>query len=411
MNDCFLQWIRSRGLFFLSLVALSLFTVAIVIGFTKYARKIGGDFDMRYNEVHCILDGKDPYVFWQGEEVSDTYYAGPNTPAGKQGISSANATRKVDIYTPWEYTFFYPFSLFSERMASMIWTGLCIVSLLGMGWCAIRTGKAIRNNLTDMLFCLSAVFAIAGKGLNSCLATQNFPLVFAGLLFLMVFLLEHHRKILAGLAWAVLMSKPQTAALLFFPLLLGKEWKVIIVAAITCLLATVPPAVFTGTSPVSLVLHVAEMSGIVEPTPFFPPPLFSLVSISFGHTTAAGISAAIGIMICGFISFIVGQKASWRLRFSLAVICSLCWTYKRAYDWCLLALPLLVLAEGVCSAQSVKIFAIRLFALGCLMLLPFVPPQAVLLQTVGVIFILAVMCIPVITATTTTRRQMATNEG
>ena len=65
----------------------------------------------------------------------------------------------------------------------------------------------------------------------------------------------------AGACWAFLLCKPQVGAIFIIPLLLKKKYKTIFIAAAICAVMSVPPAIYTKTSPVALLLDMFSNGG------------------------------------------------------------------------------------------------------------------------------------------------------
>ena len=365
----------------------------LLLAFARHGSAIGFDFDLRYNEVLCILDGIDPSTIRPEGPPHPVYWSGFKRPAPvKTETGIVSPYRRVDIYTPWEYTFFFPLALFPEGVASGIFCGLCLLSLLFIGRTAYRTGLSIRADSSDALICL-AFSLLLGKASLACLATKNFSIVFSGLIFLLAKTLPRKSPWLPSVFLALLFSKPHVSFLLCVPMAFRNRWKPFFLAGGICALATIPPAILTRTSPMSLVLALRRYTGFISSTPFLPDPVFSAVASRFGHDAASAASAGIGIALCIVTSLALRHSKDWNTPLAAAVLCSLGWTYKVPYEWCLLSLPLLTVAFSLCQSIDKNVpFQNRippLLSLGCLATLPFLTPRHGFANTICMLLPLA----------------------
>lgn len=320
-------------------------------------RKTGGDFNMRYNEVQCIKEGINPYDIWSGAISSSKYY----------GIYKGNpnhAPEQIHAYSPWEYTYLFPLACLPKRIASSVFHAICLFILTAISCFSWKEGFRKNKSKIEAAFCAVTVLLV-GTGLNACFDTQNYGILAAGSIFAMALALRGKHDFLAGVAWAILMTKPQNGVLFAIPLVFTRKWKAFAVAVTICCISILPPALLTHTSPIDLVSCLSKIrSGDVLSTMLFPEPIFRLLASSIGQNATLFASAVLGTLICYALTSHVRFSDNVLLTLFPATLCSLAWTYKMPYDYCILSLPLLVMAlRIVAKGSGMRCFAVLPFAL------------------------------------------------
>ena len=319
------------GIFFFIVIGLSLSRIP------KAITKVGGDFNMRYNEVQCVKEGINPYDIWSGSVASEKYY-------GIYKDNPRHAPEQIHAYSPWEYTYMLPMSLLPKRTASFLFHFFCLLILAWLALFSWKEGLSRGGSLACASFCSTAAFLV-GPGLNACFDTQNYGILATGSILAMIVALQRNHELLAGLAWAVLMTKPQNGVLFAIPLLISRKWKAVMVAVSVCCLSIIPPALMTGASPVDLVLCLAKIrSDDVLSTTLFPEPIFSRIAGLAGQPSALAASALIGVSVCAWLSLRTRMSEDWLERMFPACLCTVAWTYKMPYDYCILSLVLVYIA-------------------------------------------------------------------
>jgi len=155
----------------------------------------------------------------------------------------------------------------------------------------------------------------------------NYGMIIAGLLVLMIVALKNDHQVLAGIAWALMMTKPQVAALFFFPILFQRKYRTILVAALIGGAATLWPAYVYGESPIALIFQVPQIGAPYETSVFWSkvcPPSFR----------------GIGKVAWMLVSFVACGVASWKLRsakevvfrYTPAALLFTVWTYSGEVD-------------------------------------------------------------------------------
>jgi Protein of unknown function (DUF2029). len=306
--------------------------------------KMHGDFHYRYNEIKCCQSGVNPYRIWSEEEASDIYCSLKN-PVPEKSI--------VHVYPPWEYTFLSPLTAFPLKTAECIFFAMNFLGVVLIATVAFHLGYRPHRNIWHGCFVAACSMATA-RALYSAQMTQNFGILIAASLMLMILALNKHHDVLAGICWAFMMVKPQLGTLFIIPLLVKKKYTTIAVAVLTCLLASIPPAVWSNTSPIDLILHFIQAgdSGVYGTTLFPHSILSSLVpyvSIWFFIV----ISVFITVPLCVILTRKL-RNASWHLAMCPAVVSSVVWTVSRDHDYMIYALVFMCVGVSVVETRKLR---------------------------------------------------------
>ena len=321
--------------------------------------RVGGDFSMRYYEVECIRQGVDPFAVWNDDISFPPYYGHNHVPAPGQ-------TKMVLAYPPWEYTLLAPLTRFSLPTASRLFRFLEIVAVCFLAGFGFRFARRRGCNGLDAAFCTAWAFVL-GMALQNSLQFQNYGIILTALVAALALALAAKRDILAGFCLAVLLVKPQFAALFFIPLALQRKWRVIAIALSLCLLASLWPAIRCGVSPVRLVAEVflSGRTGTYR-TILFPDPIFGLFQSIAGTTGAMAASALIGAAACAFLCWKLRSADTWIVKMLPCCIFAPAWTYSQFHDRCLYFFPLLFIAMAFTGTKSLRKHALLVLTTICL---------------------------------------------
>jgi len=292
---------------------------------------IGCDFQFRYNEIKCCKAGTNPYAIWSETEPSEVYRSFQRDDGKGQ---------TVHVYPPWEYTFVSPLTCFSKRTASRIYYALHLGGVLLIGTVAFRLGY--RRHQSGVHGCFVAACAFAtGRALRSALGTQNFGFLIAAAIVLMIMALHKRRDVLAGLCWAFIMVKPLLGLLFIIPLLIGRKYLTIAVAVATCLLASIPPAIWCDTSPIVLIHNVANSVDVhFATTGLFPSPLPQLFAPYLPFQCLVVTNMLIVVPLCLLLTWKL-RKETWYIMMCPATACSVAWYLSRGHDFNVYAIVLM----------------------------------------------------------------------
>ena len=314
-------WIR--------IVLLTIVCILLVINGFFYAReKIveedlwAFDCKLRHNEISCIQTGVDPFDIFERKIESEEFYGFPRPDKPRE---NKNGRKIVHTYPAWHMPVFWWYGYVPTNVCIAFMIGACACSLV---WICIWTSKRIQtpdriNLVHDILFLL----AMTLYPFSNICWTLNYGLILLGCSLLLYTALEYKRDILAGIIYSFIMIKPQIGVLFFFPLLIGKKYKTIVIAGVICILETLFTAWQLDKSPVELILQLPQIGA-----PFHKG-FFANIAIkifgSYGQYISIGGFVVIVVVGC----FLVRNAKDIWVRFLPAVACIPFWTYSHNHDW------------------------------------------------------------------------------
>lgn len=338
----------------LFLIAVELFFIVLLAAtlvldiYKVFYQRRPTDFAHRCNEVHCVLDGINPYDVAYGVIDSPKYTTvlGPSAPFWKKGLKA------VGGYPPWVYTFFSGFAALPFRVSFLIYAGIEILALV------VLAGVGFRLALNGGFSRISAL-AIAGTPfllawpIGSQFTIHNLGVVQLLFLVFMAEALNHKRDVVAGVFFALFASKPHLALPLGLVLLLHRKWKTVVTAGLICVVASLPPAVVLRVSPISLMLDVVtrhadhDLGAIALIPEKLSPWLKNILS-------AQGLTLLMLLVSSAFVaswSAALYHRPNWYERLAPAVIMAPLWTYFCIHDFSLYAFPMLVASIQICKRR------------------------------------------------------------
>lgn len=317
----------------LVVAAAALYLAATAVYMLKFARVNFCDFQARYNEVHCVWSGLDPYDLYAGKKTSPHFYAWWGV------VPDDPMARCVDFYPPWAYTYLAPLAALPYRAALGIFLTLNLLAVLGIAAIGARLGYQVRQDRLDAAFAGACAIFLA-KSLPLMLDAGNYGLLAVFAAIVMALFLNRNREVLAGLAWAFIMVKIQTGPLFFIPLVIARKYKTIAVAVAACVLASLPTALLVGKSPVDLVLCLASRgSDMIQCSV-----LGGALSRLFTNPQITLVEALLGVSVCAAASWQLRAQKEWLIKFVPPAITSTLWTYSQCQDQIQFAIPQLCLA-------------------------------------------------------------------
>ena len=345
------------GIVFGALAALLIGAILAVPALTR-DRRFGFDFSLRHSEVRCLRQGIDPFDVWSGKVHSKNFIRMKHN-------KKTPAQAFVHCYAPWEYSFVWPLSLLPLRAARAGMYALnsaCLLGLAAWTWRLVRR----RHGGSRAAACAAILLAFGFNSLEwmSLLFCGNWGGVFAVALAMLAFALERDdarrqtasargggtRRGLASLRWqalagaalAVLMFKPQVGVLFVIPLALDNKWPALFFSAGICLLASVPPALLCGKTPIELILEVGESAAAVYRGSALIPPRAQQALMNARKLDADAvmlISMALGILLCSTLAFLQRRGKDWLAKLIPAALLATMWTYSMEHDLCLWSVP------------------------------------------------------------------------
>lgn len=278
----------------------------------------GCDFTLRMNEIECLRHGYDPLDIWREKRFLPPYVS----ISSKCNIWEHEPTH---AYTPWEYTYMMPLSLLPRRVA---W-GVYVAFMFGCLLILLRLSRKMDGPLVAAAALLLAIYPIWS---NFFAGNFSVPLLFAA--FMMAWFLNRGHVVLAGVAWAFLMTKPQLGILFAVPLLWRKRFATCSVATAICLVASLVPAVMCSTSPLKMILQIPSIGSFAfEGCGTLPWCLCGYMS----RNVEIILSCALGLSLCLFMTGCLRREKDWFWLLMPAAICAPNWTYTQscsfAFGW------------------------------------------------------------------------------
>ena len=335
------------------------FAVVVLIGLLGMPvvdRDIPGwDFMIYLNEVKHVVKHIDPFDVLVGNVKSEGYW-----PLGEECFDDLDDSvpwsyKTVDANAPWTYTYMLPFAAdIPDNVKWQIWEFFQFLFYGAVIAFAFVVGFRLRA-FYGGLFVASAALSVGLTFTRNFMAGNLIMFVTAAIIG-MLLCLERKWDVAAGLCWAIAISKPQDALLLGIPLLLGKKWKTIFVAASVSLLASYIASCIIGKPMLELILEVPKIKHTSELSVKLLPDAVSSMLISRGVSIdlLQRLNMLVGIAICGLMSWYLRRSNDWVLRFAPPVFCAALWTYMNDYDRCIFFLLQIVFACRFILATSVK---------------------------------------------------------
>ena len=318
-------------------ILLALIFGGQVLRFTRYLSNdifYGWDARLRRNEICCAHQGVNSFRIWNRETALLGFTPLPR--GDKADVPHAADDAMVHAYPPWHTSMFYWYGWLSERahrvlLTLFFWACLCFIV-----WECVKLAKARFENYW---FVVGLSFASIAYYIDKCFIVLNYGVFILALFFLMNRALEKNHNILAGLAWAVMMIKPQVGLLFVWPLFWKRHYLTIVTAVVICLVETVVTSFLVHESVIDLILQVPQIGGP------YPKGLIA------GCLKPILGSAAPIVVMATF--FILTGLATWGLRkYRDFLVCCIpvmlaipVWTYSQPHD-CVILLPALIILLG-----------------------------------------------------------------
>lgn len=324
------------------------------------SERIGIDFLMRYNEINCVREGMNPYAIQTGEIISKRYryYLAPKEWQGQQILGT---------YTPWSYTYFGWLTVFSQRTAWKVYYGLMVLALGVIMWMVYRYASGNGHGGWWAVCCMLGVVPLVQYGVSSCFYVGNYSLIIAACLCIFLSAMERNKPLLAGLAWAVMMSKPQMGVMLAVPLLIQRKYKVCVFAVVACLISSIPPAIWCRTNLLHLIAVVPQ-SGVdaATQTKLLPGTLIKLIAQWLPISAINLAQAGFGVLLCAMLTRrLLGTPWPW-LKYMPAVVVGNYCLYSLSHNDCTFIVVMGVLLTVAAGEQRRELTRWVVFACLCL---------------------------------------------
>ena len=345
--------------------------VAGVLSEVSFAGEgFGFDLRLRRNEVRCAHQGVNSFRIWIRETTLPGFVPLAHPDHEKVPKKSAN-DGFVHAYPPWHAAFFWFYGWISERLCVSL---MSVVFGLCLAFIGCETVRISRERFRPEEVGLASALALA---LCAYAATQCFFLLNYGVLILTAFLLmnkalEKNRTILAGLAWAVMMIKPQVGLLFVWPLFWHRRYLTIATATVVCLAGTLFTSFAVHESVIDLILQVPEIgrpygSGFMKNRIIRP-----IVGEGAGLWAPALFFVAVG-----YATWIMRKETDFLACCVPVALVIPIWTYAQGHDRVILLTTLIILAGRFFTTRRLDALTI----LGCLYLL-----LMIFIQTWDIVF-------------------------
>ena len=308
----------------------------IAVGLLPYFYKTGPGMDIGIyvNQVHHVIRGIDPFDVLKGYVESEEYY-----PIGREDLKTEKRNKIIDGNAPWAYAYSLPLAVnCSMWLKWQIWCLCQIGFLVAVISFAFHYGNQVEEGRG--LF-MSAVALTVGTSFVINFQTGNYILMVSAALAGMLYCLEKQRDVLAGICWAIVVTKPQDGFLLAIPLLLSRRWKTIFTAIFICVVATWVASSMIGKPMLDLILEVPKLKSgaghsIHESARLIPEFMCEgLFRRGWTIESIQAISFIGGVTLCFALSWLVRKSEDWVVRVAPAILCASLWTYMRPYDRCI----------------------------------------------------------------------------
>ena len=284
--------------------------------------------------------------WFQGSDFRLRFYEAVNVRNGIDPFDLGGWT-----YPPWGYVFMEPFTLFPFEMAYTIFLASNIVFSIVIMVFTFRLCVKYCGNVESGL--LGFGLALCSVNFKQMIAVENYGIYCCFGIVLMISSLNANKKVLAGVGWALLMLKPQLGIFVVIPMLIRREWKVIITAVSLCVLGTLIASVQVGKMPWVLLIETVKGNSCH----FVDIDTYKLFSLLFYCGVPNEVTYSLSLLtVFGVVFF-----CSWRSRnikdsyFALcpAVVSSMFISYVSPHDWVMLFV-MIILAVYLLQVLATK---------------------------------------------------------
>lgn len=285
------------------------------------------DFDLRRNEIACAHEGTDPFDVWERIVESDHFcgFTRPDKHIERVEGKLYGDKLPVHAYPAWHMALFWWYGWVPKWVCASVMGGLyALCLLLVVRWCAARLAGSPGNGPENALFLLAAFL----YPLGGICWTMNYGVLLLACILLMCSALDRGRDALAGVVYSVAMVKPQVGLLLAVPLLVGRKFKTLAVAAVICVAETLFVAWKLGKPPWKLLMQIPAIGAPYEKG-IFAEVAGKAVGGAAGPLAAMAVFAGLAAVGCWMV-----RKApeTW-VRFVPALAVVPFWTYSQYHDW------------------------------------------------------------------------------
>ena len=301
----------------------------------------GGDLRLRRNEIVCAHQGVNSFRIWN-REISLPGFT-PYSRPDKEDVAHREGDAWVHAYPPWHTAMFYFYGWMSDRACIALMSGVFVLCLCFIFYESVCF---VRERFEDGVLVVGWAMAMIAGYTIFCFNYLNYGiLILAALLFMNKMLKKGH-VIWAGLAWAVMMIKPQMGLLFVWPLFWHRKYVTIVTAAGVCLAATFVTSLLVHESMIDLILQVPQIGA----------PYSTLNGVEFLVRPFLGESTKVVVMVAffiftGFATWVFRKSDDFMLSCVPVVLAIPLWTYSQELDRVILFVAFLFMMGRMFTAK------------------------------------------------------------
>ena len=321
-------------------------------------RLFAHDLRMRRNEVRCAHQGVSPFRIWN-REVSLPGIVPANRPDKEKVERTNESDIGVQGYPPWHTAFFWFYGWLPKIMCISLMSvvfGICLAFIVSEGF-RLSQARSVYPGLV-----VGFALAFIADPAAQCFIVLNYGVMILSAFLLMNRALEKNHAVLAGLAWAVMMIKPQMGLLFVWPLFWHRRYLTIATAAAVCLAGAVFTSFAVHESVIYLVLQLPEIGrqymnggGVM---------LNKIIRLIAGDG-ARFLVPALFFVAVGYATWSMRKERDFLACCVPVTLVSPLWTYCQDHDRVILFTTLIVFAGRFFTTRRFDALTI----LGCLYLL------------------------------------------
>jgi len=263
----------------------------------------------------------------------------------------------VQGYPPWHTAFFWFYGWLPEIMCISLMSvvfGVCLAFIVSEGF---RLSKA-RFRHPGLTLCFSLAFI--SFPVIRCFIVFNYGVLILAAFLLMNRALERNHAILAGLAWALMMIKPQIGLLFAWPLFWHRRYLTIATAAVVCLAGTLFTSFAVHDSVIDLILQFPEIG-----RQYGGGVLMNRIIRPIVGDGALFLVPALFFVAVGYATWSIRKERDFLACCVPVALVIPIWTYGWDHDSVILLTTIMILAGRFFTTRRLDVLTI----LGCLYLL------------------------------------------
>ncbi len=308
---------------------------------SSIARVFAGDLRWRRNEMRCAHQGVNSFHIWNREMTLPGFVPLYRPDIDKECVVPNNV---VHAYPPWHTPLFYFYGWLPERMCIAVMSvvfGFCLCFIF---YECLRLTKA-RFEESEWVTALTLILIVSF--VVPCFIFLNYGVLILAALLFMNKMLEKGHVIWAGLAWALMMIKPQVGLLFVWPLFWHRKYWTIVTAAVVCLAATFVTSFIVHESVVDLILQVPKIGA-----PYSTRSGVEMIARPFLGEHAKFVVMIVFFILTGFATWIFRKSDDFMLSCVPVVLAIPLWAYSQEYDRVVMLVAFLFMVGHMFQAKK-----------------------------------------------------------